>query len=457
MHKIARSVTELIGNTPILETSRLDTGKCRLFLKLESWNPGGSIKDRPAAEMIEDAEKKGLLSKGDTIVEATAGNTGIGLALIAAQKDYKSIIIVPDKMAKEKVIHLLALGSEVIVTRSDVGRGHPEYYVDLAEKIAKDRNAFYISQFTNKANLKSHLNNTGPEIIDQLDGKIDAFVAGVGTAGTIMGVGTALRSIDKNIELILADPVGSILAPLHQTGNMPANVGSWIAEGIGEDHVPPLIDMDMITKCISVTDIEAIEACRKLLTCEGILSGSSSGTLLAASLKYCKSQRVPKNVVTLVCDTGDKYLSKVFNDIWVSRAGLSIDKKNGVVSDLLAIKQIRNLVPAIGINYTLTMAFKIMNEYGVRYLPVLDNNQSAIGILTEKSLLNALSISSLDSTVADHDVQNVSIEINDTIEHLEGILKNNIAVMVIKNGIYKGILDRMDMLGYLCKLKGKSN
>ena len=455
MHKVSNSIVDLIGNTPLLAVNRLDTGKCKLFLKLESWNPGGSIKDRPALAMIEQAEKEGL-SKGDTIVEATAGNTGIGLALIAAQRGYKCIIVVPDKMAKEKIIHLIALGAEVIVTRSDVKKGHSEYYVDLAKKISKEKKAFYISQFTNKANMQSHVDGTGKEIITQLAGKIDAFVAGVGTAGTIMGVGNVLRTLDRNIELILADPEGSILTPIHQTGNMPATVGSWIAEGIGEDHIPPLIDMDIITQAIPVSDFETIEACRKLLICEGILAGSSSGTLLAASLKYCRNQKVAKNVVTLVCDTGDKYLSKIFNDIWVIRSGVS-DNNLVKVSDLLAIKQIKNLVPSVGENYTLSMAFKIMNEYSLRYLPVVDEQGIPIGILTEKILMSAISGESLDSKIGEQNLEYTSVEMNKPLESIENILQENTAVIVTDNSIYKGVLDRMDFIGYISKQKGNTN
>ena len=320
VNKKVNSILDLIGNTPILEVTNIDTGLCKLFLKLESQNPGGSIKDRPAKFMIDAAENSGKISKGSLIVEATAGNTGIGLALISILRGYKCLIVVQDKMAKEKVIHLEALGAEVVVTRSDVERGHPEYYADLAETITKERNAFYINQFENQANLYSHLEWTGPEIIDQLDGQIDAFCAGVGTGGTITGVGKAIRKINKNCDIILADPKGSILEPLFRTGEKPSVVGTWLVEGIGEDYVPPLLDFGLITHAYSIEDKEAVNICNELLVKEGILAGSSSGTLIAAAIKYCQTQKTRKNVVTLVCDTGNKYL-KIFDKDWIRSKG----------------------------------------------------------------------------------------------------------------------------------------
>ena len=326
MYKKLKTVLDLIGNTPIVEVNNIETGPCRLFLKLESQNPGGSIKDRPAKYMIEAAEKMGKISKESLIVEATAGNTGIVLALIALILGYKCLIVVPDKMAEEKIIHLKALGAEVIITRSDVKKGHPEYYIDLAEKITRERDAFYINQFSNEANVRSHFEWTGPEIIDQLDGKIDAFCAGVGTGGTITGVGKALRKINKACDLILADPEGSILEPLFRTGKKPENTGSWIVEGIGEDYVPPLLEFDLITHAYSINDKEAISTCNELLKKEGILAGSSSGTLIASAIRYCKSQNTTKNVVTLVCDTGNKYL-KIFDKNWLDSAGFISKEK----------------------------------------------------------------------------------------------------------------------------------
>ena len=327
MSVVVKDSIDLIGNTPLLHVKNIDTGLCNLYLKLESFNLGGSIKDRPAKNMIEAAVRQKKLKPGGTIVEATAGNTGIALAIMAIKKGYKMIVVVPDKMTIEKIYHLRALGAEVVITRSDVHQGHPDYYLDIAKKMAIKKNAFYINQFDNKANLASHYNMLGPEIYNQLRGKIDAFVAGVGTGGTITGVGKYFKKKNKKFELVLADPKGSILKQLVDTGKLSNDVGSWIVEGIGEDFCPPLFDKRLIDHAFTITDKEALKTCNIILQKEGILAGSSSGTLIAAAIKYCKAQKVKKNVVTLVCDAGDKYLRKVYNESWKIKAGLN-DKKS---------------------------------------------------------------------------------------------------------------------------------
>jgi cystathionine beta-synthase len=306
------SVLDLIGETPLIEVTRFDRGPCRLFLKLESANPSGSIKDRPARTMIEAAEADGRLKPGGTIVEATAGNTGLGLALVGARKGYRILLVVPDKMAREKVLHCKAMGAEVIVTRSDVGRGHPDYYQDLAESIAsRTAGALFINQFANPANPQAHEDTTGPEILRQMQGSVDAVVVGVGSGGTLTGIGRFMTKNSPTTRMVLADPAGSILAPFVETGRV-SKAGSWAVEGIGEDFFPPNADLKLVHKAYAIPDPESFATARELLRCEGVLAGSSSGTLLAAALRYCREQERPQRVVTLVCDSGAKYLSKVF-------------------------------------------------------------------------------------------------------------------------------------------------
>lgn len=318
---IYNSILEIVGNTPIVRVENLDTGPCELLLKLESLNPGGSIKDRPALGMIEAAEKEGLLKPGYTIIEATAGNTGIGLAQAACQKGYKMIIVMPDKMSQEKIDHMLAFGAEVILTRSDVNRGHPEYYQDKAQGIADSMpNAFYINQFGNMVNTQTHERWTGPEIHKQLDGKLDAFVVGVGTGGTLSGAGKYLKNNIKDLDIVLADPKGSMLANYTLTGEI-EETSSWLVEGIGEDYIPTICDMSLVDKAYTIPDKEAFLAARELLKKTGILAGSSSGTLLAAALRYCREQSEAKRVLTFVCDTGNKYFSKLYNNAWMSEKG----------------------------------------------------------------------------------------------------------------------------------------
>ena len=318
MSKVYSNILDMVGNTPLLKINNIDTGICELFVKLENLNPGGSIKDRVGLQMIEDAEKNGSLNTGGTIVECTAGNTGLGLALAAKLKGYKLILVIPDKMSQEKVMHLEAMGVDIVFTRSDVEKGHPEHYHDLAAKIVSETpGSFFSDQFNNPSNPYIHETTTGPEIWNQMDGDIDAFVAGVGTGGTISGVGKFLKSKNPNLRLIVADPIGSVVADAVNKGAYKYENGSWLVEGIGEDHIPGNLNLDIIDEGIYVSDKKAFEMLNKLLQEEGILAGTSCGTLLEAAVEWCKAQKEPKKVVTLICDTGNKYLSKAYNKDWV--------------------------------------------------------------------------------------------------------------------------------------------
>ena len=314
------NVLEMIGNTPVLKINNIDTGKCDLYVKMESLNPFGSIKDRVGLKMIEDAESQGLLKEGSTIIESTAGNTGLGLALAAKLKGYKLILVIPDKMSEEKIMHLEAMGVEIIMTRSDVENGHPEHYQSIAENLLKTTpNSFFANQFENESNPKVHFETTGPEIWEQMEGNIDAFVAGVGTGGTISGVGAFLKSKNSDIKVVVADPVGSVVADAVNTGEYQYDGGSWSVEGIGEDYIPKNLNLDVIDEGIYVSDVEAFKTIDLLLQKEGILAGSSCGTLVNAAVKWCREQAEPKTVVTLICDTGNKYLSKAFNKEWIKK------------------------------------------------------------------------------------------------------------------------------------------
>lgn len=320
MH-VYQNVLEMIGNTPMVKVSNIDTGPCELYLKLEFMNPGGSIKDRIAVSMIEAAEQSGALKPGMTIIEATAGNTGLGLALVAASKGYPLKIVMPDKMSAEKVNNLKAMGAEVVRTRSDVQKGHPEYYQDMAARLAKENGYFYVNQFTNPANVAAHYRTTGPEIWQQMQGNLDAFVCGVGSGGTLSGIGRYLREQNADIDLVLADPDGSILEPLINR-NETVEAGSWLVEGIGEDFVPDICEINLANKAYAISDKEAFHTARELLVKEGVMVGSSSGTLIAAALRYCREQTEAKRVVTLACDTGNRYLSKLYNDEWMAAQNL---------------------------------------------------------------------------------------------------------------------------------------
>lgn len=319
----ATSVLDLIGNTPLVELTQFDIGPCRLFVKLECQNPGGSIKDRIALNMIEAAERSGLLRPGMTVIEATAGNTGIGLALVAGLKGYPLLLVIPDKMSQEKVCHLQALGAQIVMTRSDVAKGHPEYYQDMAERLAREHgNAYYVNQFNNPANVHAHQEGTGPEIWQQMQHHLDAVVVGVGSGGTLTGIGRFMREAAPHVAMILADPQGSVLANVVNTGQMCA-AGQWLVEGIGEDFVPPICDLSLVKQTITVSDAQAFAQAHALLQKAGILAGSSSGILVHAAIQYCQQQTEPKRVVTFICDSGNKYLSKMFNASWLTAHGFS--------------------------------------------------------------------------------------------------------------------------------------
>ncbi|MGQ0799613.1 MAG: PLP-dependent cysteine synthase family protein, partial [Pseudomarimonas sp.] len=324
------SVLDLIGNTPIVRANKIDAGLCELFFKLESHNPGGSIKDRIGLKMIEAAEASGKIKPGDTLVEGTAGNTGIGLALSAQAKGYKLVLVVPDKMSREKIFNLKAMGAEVLLTRSDVAKGHPQYYQDMAERIARETpGAYFINQFGNPDNPRAHEEGTGPEILAQMDGKLDAIVFGCGSSGTMTGLSRCFAKLSPDTQLILADPVGSILTEYINEGTLSEKSGSWMVEGIGEDFLPPISDFTRVHKAYAISDKESFAAGRELLRKEGILGGSSSGTLLAAALRYCHEQTTPKRVLVFVCDTGNKYLSKMYNDYWMLDNGFTEREAHG--------------------------------------------------------------------------------------------------------------------------------
>ncbi|MBV9492551.1 MAG: pyridoxal-phosphate dependent enzyme [Verrucomicrobia bacterium] len=380
-------VLNLIGNTPLVRISRLDTGPCELFLKLENQNPTGSVKDRVALAMVEAAERDGRVRAGTTLVEATAGNTGLSLTLVAAAKGYSLMLVIPDKMSQEKILHLRALGARIVITRSDVTKGHPEYYQDLAARISGETpGAFFVNQFENPANPLAHEQTTGPEIWAQAAHRLDAVVVGVGSSGTLTGLSRYLAKVAPACEIVLADPEGSVLAGYVRHGRV-GQAGSWLVEGVGEDFVPKIADLSRVTKAYSIPDAESFWAAREALRQEGIFGGSSSGTLLAAALRYCQEQTQPKRVVTFVCDSGNKYLSKMYSDVWMADQGFLPQTRSGDLRDLISRRYQDGTVVSVGPTDTLLTAFNRMRIADVSQLPVLDGSRLA-GIIDESDLLS---------------------------------------------------------------------
>jgi cystathionine beta-synthase len=447
----AQKILDLIGNTPLVEVTRMDAGKCRLFLKMESQNPGGSIKDRIGLSMIAAAEKDGKLKPGGTIIEATAGNTGLGLALVATLKGYRLILVVPDKMSREKIFHLKAMGTEVLLTRSDVGKGHPEYYQDMAQRLAKETpGSFFVNQFGNPANPYAHETTTGPEIWEQTDHKVDAVVCGVGSAGTMTGLSRYFAKVSPDTEMVLADPVGSVLADYVHRGKY-GQAGSWIVEGIGEDFIPPIADFSRVKKAYSISDEVSCTTVRELLSKEGILAGSSTGTLVAAALRYCREQTQSRRVVTFVCDSGNKYLSKVFNDYWLMDQGFLKREQYGDLRDLITRRHEEHATVTVSSEDKLMTAYARMKLYDISQLPVIDEGK-VVGIVDEWDLLTATQESPARfrdpvGTAMTQRIETVGLTTPLT-QLVEAFNKGHVAIVVDKGKFY-GLITRMDVLNHL--------
>ena len=448
---IKSSLIELIGDTPMLRINSIDTGLCKLFVKMESSNPGGSIKDRIALSIIEEAERKGQLKEGGTIIEATAGNTGIGLALVAALKGYKIILVIPDKMSREKILHLEGLGAEIVLTRSDVPEGHPDYYHDLARSIAKEtEGSFLADQFSNPANPTAHRETTAVEMWNQMNGQLDAVVAGVGSGGTLTGLAGFLKQKNPDIEMVAADPEGSVVADAVIKGKFKYEGGSWLVEGIGEDFVPDNLDLSLIDDAVTVSDKEAFDILQVLLKEEGILGGSSSGTLVAGAVKWCKKQTKPKNVVTFICDTGNKYLSKAFNKSWLYDNNLLEIEKNGDLRDLINRRADKGEMISVSKNETLLVAYNRMRSSDISQVPVLEDGK-LIGVVDEEDLLITVSKdkSFFSSPVEDFMVHSLEIlQHNSDESDLLSILSKGKVAIIYKDQTFIGFITKVDLINH---------
>ena len=445
------NLLESIGNTPIVEVRGFDTGPCQLFLKLENKNPGASIKDRVALSMIDDAERRGVLYPGGHLVEATAGNTGLGLALVAAQRNYQVTLIVPDKMSREKINHLRALGATVKLTRSDVGAGHPDYYQDKARAFAVSSGAWYVDQFTNPANPLAHERTTGPEIWQQMEGRVDAVVVGVGSGGTLGGLTQYFRKHAPNIAMVIADPAGSVIAPYVHTGRLPRECGSWCVEGIGEDFVPLNADFSLVRAAYAIPDRESFLSARELLRTNGILAGSSSGTMLAAALRYCREQRAAKRVLTFVCDDGSKYLSKMYSDLWMAEQGFLPRPQYGDLRDLITTQLSEGTLITVTPHENLKSAYARMKMGDLSQLPVIEQGK-IVGILDEWDLLSAMNAS---AAALDHPCSEFmskalqTIRPTEPLERVVGLLKSGLTTIIADENQFYGIVTKIDLVEYL--------
>src|ERR1700761_680427 len=450
--QVFTNVLEMIGHTPMVAVRHLDTGPCRLFLKLENQNPGGSIKDRVGLYLIEAAERAGLIRPGGTLIEATAGNTGLGLALVAAQKGYRLLLVIPDKMSQEKIFHLKAMGAEVQLTRSDVSKGHPEYYRDIAERLARETpNSFFVNQFGNPANPLAHEQTTAPEIWEQMHHELDAVVCGVGTGGTLTGLSHYFAKTAPGVEIVLSDPAGSILANYAKTGKVTQAPGGWLVEGIGGDSIPPVADFKRVGPTYTIPDAEAFQTCRELLRKEGIIAGTSTGTLLAGALRYCREQKSPKRVVTFVCDSGNKYLSKVYNDYWMLDQGFIQRAQFGDLRDVIARRAWERAAVTVNSTEPVLAALRRMKLYDVSQLPVMKDGK-IVGIVDEEDILlevfenpehfNEPVTKAMASGL-------VTVPVDAPIAQLMEIFKRGMVAIVVKDNEFQGLVTRIDLLNWL--------
>jgi cystathionine beta-synthase len=401
--------------------------------------------------MIEAAEAEGKIQPGGTIIEATAGNTGLGLGLVAAQKGYKLILVIPDKMSPDKIRHIRAMGVDVRLTRSDVQKGHPEYYQDYAKRLASEiPNSYFIDQFSNPNNPKTHRIDTGPEILRQMEGNLDAIIVGVGSSGTVTGLGQYFHENLPECEMIVADPEGSILADTINTGHTP-QAGSWLVEGIGEDFMPPICDISLVKKGYTISDREAFQIQRELLRREGIIAGSSTGTLLSAALLYCREQTTPKRVLTFACDTGNKYLNKSFNDSWLADQGLLERTNHGDLRDLIARPMDSGDVVTVTSEDNLITTYKRMRMFDVSQLPVVDNGQIT-GLIDESDILLGLyeDEDSFQMKVAEVMVTNLeTVPPSAGIDKIVELFKEDKVAIIAEGQTFHGLITQIDLINHL--------
>jgi len=450
------NILEAIGNTPLIKLNKINKGLKPLILaKLESVNPGGSVKDRIGIAMLDDAVNRGVIKPGGTVVEATSGNTGIGLALAAAIRGFQSVFVVTDKVSSEKINYLKALGAQVIVCPNAVKHDSPDYYVNVARKIAAETpNALFMYQYANPANPKAHYETTGPEIWKQTDGKITHFVAGIGTGGTISGVGRYLKEKNPNIKIIGADPVGSILKEYKKDGKLREGV-PYLVEGIGQDCIPENIDFSVVDEIINVSDFDSFAVSRSLTKEEGIFCGGSTGTIAKAALEIAKDLPEDAVIVFIVCDTGERYLSKMHSEEWLkekrllnremkSLRDLSNAKKNGPVKNLVFLQAKDKVRHAI----------EVLNTNGFSQIPVIENGQS-VGSIREAKVMASLvdNHTLLDATV--EEVMGSSFPSLDEKTDLQIVKKHlaeSPAVLVLEFGRIIDIVTRYDIIEYASSL-----
>ncbi len=455
--KAYESILNKIGNTPLIHLARIGKGlTAQVYGKAEHLNPGGSVKDRIALAIIEDAERSGQLKRGGTIIEATGGNTGFAAAMVAAYKGYKAIFTMPDKMSQEKVRFLRSFGARVVITPTAVPPDSPDYYLNTAKRIYEETpNSVFINQFFNPINPECHYTSTGPELWEQTEGKIDYFVAGMGTGGTVSGAGRYLKEQNPDVKIVVADPEGSIVKDYFYTKRI-IEASPWKVEGIGEDMIPPNHHYQYVDEVIQVSDRDSFSCTRRLAREEGIHVGGSSGTALAAALKIAQRLTEPKVIVSILCDSGDRYLSKCHSEEWMKENQFldELKPESEQIDVVLSRKSTR--LPALVYvepGSKVTEVLHVMSEHGITQVPVLDGN-SSVGTATEGRLTRRVleEPSTLQKPISDVMEEPLPViesesSVGDVLQLLRG--REATAVLVKRHDVLTGIISRTDVIEFL--------
>ncbi len=450
------NILEAIGHTPLVKLNRLGQDvAASIYVKCEYLNPGGSMKDRMTLHLVKQAEARGELKAGGTIIEATSGNTGAGLAMIGAVRGYQSVFVMPDKMSEEKIASLRAWGARVVVCPAAVEPDDPRSFYSVAKRLAEETpNAFYANQYHNQDNPAGHYRSTGPEIWEDCGGEIDVFVAGMGTGGTMAGVGRFLREKKPSVKLVGVDPVGSLYYDYVKSARL-TKAFPYKVEGIGEDFLPSTFDPKLLDDVVRVDDKECFLTARDLVRLEGLYAGGSSGAAVAGAIKYARASGKAENIVVLLPDGAAKYLSKVFNDEWLRENGFLADSPTlGVVADLLGQRP-RNVITARAIDRVRDV-IQSMKDNGISQMPVVDDGK-LVGLVTEVALLRYLatgeySLSSTIGALATSDYATVSRDAR--IELVQGLLVNARMAMVLDGEQIVGVITKIDLIEYLAKKYG---
>ncbi len=449
------NILKAIGKTPLVRLNKMaPEGGAEIWAKVEFLNPGGSVKERMALYIIEKAEREGVLKPGGTIVENSSGNTGVGIAMVAALKGYKVIITISDKMSSEKVNLLKAFGAKVVICPANVPANSPLSYYKQAERIVKETpGAFYLNQYHNPTNIEAHYKWTGPEIWEETGGKFDAFVAGIGTGGTLSGIGKFIKEKNPNIKVIAVDPIGSVFYQYFKTGKLP-EPQAYKVEGIGEDMLVKAMDFSVVDEVVQVTDKECFLTARQLATEEGLFAGGSSGGAVFVALKVAAELGPGKRVITLLPDSGARYLSKVFSDEWMrDNAFLEEVPKIGRVKDILNLHK-RKIITANAKDLVHQVIGK-MKRYDISQLPVVDNG-NLLGMIREADLLNYMvtgrhRISEAIEGIVEKNIRTIGPEASISALSEKFIANQDTAVVVVDKGKIIGLVSKIDLIDYLAK------